>query len=169
MKIFTETKQHRFEFESRVNDNGAVISKNGQPLEYELTALGDGRYSLLLNNQSFLVHLQKDYDSYHVRLAGDHFMVKVEDEKMRRVRELVKLSHSAAHEQVIKAPIPGLVVKVLVQPNDEVKHGDNLLALEAMKMENLIKAPCDCKVLEVKVKERETVQQNQELIRLITE
>ncbi len=54
-------------------------------------------------------------------------------------------------ELSIKAPIPGLVVKVAVEPGQEVAEGDTLIILEAMKMENELRAPRAGVVLEVKV------------------
>ncbi|MNU01127.1 Glutaconyl-CoA decarboxylase subunit gamma [compost metagenome] len=64
----------------------------------------------------------------------------------------------------IKAPMPGLVLKVLVEDGSEVKKDDALVVLEAMKMENIIKSPSDGIVKSVKIKEKETVEKNQVMI-----
>lgn len=66
----------------------------------------------------------------------------------------------------VKAPLPGSIFKVLVNPGDEVKKGDNLLVMEAMKMENDIKAEKDGIVSAVKVKVGDTVLQGEVLIEM---
>jgi len=58
---------------------------------------------------------------------------------------------------VISAPMPGKILKVLVQPGAQVKNGQNIMVLEAMKMENEILSPSDGVVREVKVKEGDNV------------
>lgn len=64
----------------------------------------------------------------------------------------------------IKAPMPGLIIKTLVEEEDNVKEGEPLFVLEAMKMENVFKAPADVKIKKILIKEGETVDKNQELI-----
>lgn len=64
----------------------------------------------------------------------------------------------------IKAPMPGAILSVMVSAGDEVQEGDQLLVLEAMKMENVIKSPGEGKVGAVHVSEKENVEKNQVLI-----
>ncbi|MBN1828555.1 MAG: acetyl-CoA carboxylase biotin carboxyl carrier protein subunit [Deltaproteobacteria bacterium] len=64
----------------------------------------------------------------------------------------------------IESPMPGTITEVLVSVGDEVKEDDELVILEAMKMENPITAPQDGKVLEVKVKEKDKVDTGQIMI-----
>jgi biotin carboxyl carrier protein len=60
--------------------------------------------------------------------------------------------------------MPGLVLSVLVKEGDEVKKGDNLFVLEAMKMENIIKSPADVTIKSIKIKASDKVEKNQVLI-----
>jgi biotin carboxyl carrier protein len=64
----------------------------------------------------------------------------------------------------IKAPMPGLIIELKVKTGDTVKAGDQLLILEAMKMENILKSPGEGVVKSVKVKKGDTVEKNQVLI-----
>ena len=64
----------------------------------------------------------------------------------------------------LKAPMPGLIVDVRVQPGQAVFKGDPLLVLEAMKMENILKAPADGIVSAIKVGLRDNVQKGQLLV-----
>jgi len=64
----------------------------------------------------------------------------------------------------MKAPMPGLVLQILVNPGDDVNKGDKILVLEAMKMENAIKSPTDGIVNDVHVSQGMAVDKNQVLI-----
>ena len=66
----------------------------------------------------------------------------------------------------LKAPMPGLVLNVLVEEGAEIKKGDNLVVLEAMKMENILKATTDAKVKKIKVAKGNRVEKNEVLIEL---
>jgi len=66
----------------------------------------------------------------------------------------------------IKAPMPGKVIDVLVSEGDEVAKGDGILILEAMKMENVLKAEHDCIIKSALVTQGESVEKNQILIEL---
>jgi biotin carboxyl carrier protein len=67
---------------------------------------------------------------------------------------------------VVKAPMPGLVLRVQVKVGDAVKKGDALLVLEAMKMENVIKAEGEGIVKAIKVNEKQAVEKNTLLIEM---
>ena len=71
---------------------------------------------------------------------------------------------NTARVSEIKAPMPGMVLKVFVSEGTEVKKGDNLFVLEAMKMENIIKAPADVTVKTVKIKPGDKVEKGQILM-----
>ena len=66
----------------------------------------------------------------------------------------------------IKAPMPGMVLSVMVTEGQNVLKGESVLILEAMKMENVIKAPADCIVKTVKIKQGNAVEKNQVIIEL---
>lgn len=66
----------------------------------------------------------------------------------------------------VKAPMPGKVLSVSVKEGDEVKQGDPILILEAMKMENVLKADHDCVIKSVLVDSEQSVEKNQVLVEL---
>ena len=66
----------------------------------------------------------------------------------------------------LKAPMPGLVLDILVKEGDKINKGDTLIVLEAMKMENALKAIADATVKKVSVKKGNTVDKNQVLVQL---
>jgi len=166
MKYVVSTKANRYEFELKEGENGSIVSGNGEASSLNLRDLGHGRFTVTVNNRVHILNIIRQNDHYEVRIAGDHFQIRVEDEKEMRISEMIRHSRSGPTEQIVRAPIPGLVVKVLVEAGQQVSQGENLLILEAMKMENVIKSPHACIITAIKIREKETVQQNQELFRL---
>jgi biotin carboxyl carrier protein len=166
MKIFVRSKSGDLVLESRSENGRIILTRDGRLLNYDLVKIGSGRYSLLVDNKSYIFRLKPDDQDVEVHISGDVFRIRVEDERLRALNELVNLSGTQVRELDIKAPIPGLVVKVSVKPGDTVRKDDALLVLEAMKMENVIKAPHDAEVLEVAIQEKESVTKGQVLINL---
>lgn len=166
MKIFADTGMYQFEFDTDLGNDGIMIKAGDREVSYDMVSLGDGRYSLIIDRQSYAVQISKIGEHYHIHCFGEHFVITVEDERSRKLRELVKSAETGPKEQEIRTPIPGLVVKILVNVGDRVRQGAQLLVLEAMKMENVIKAGCACIVEKIHVKEKEVVQLNQILLTL---
>jgi len=90
-------------------------------------------------------------------LSGHRSYVRVESERQRAAAAARK-GGSAGGEKVIKAPMPGRIVRLLVAAGDEVEAGHTLCVIEAMKMENEVKTKGPCKVLEVHAAEGATVE-----------
>jgi pyruvate carboxylase subunit B len=129
-----------------------------------------GRYSLLLAGKSYEVFARplppvqgKEGQGYEIFLAGKRFEVWVEDERTHLLAGLAqtKTAQSAAN---VQAPMPGLVVNVLVQAGDTVTQNQTVIVLEAMKMENDLPAPVSGRVKEVKVSKGQTVDQGEMLM-----
>ncbi len=170
MKLFVNSEKN--EFVLHINNNNEqenTLQVDNRMYTYDLIALGFGRYSLLLDNHSYtLLQVKKD-DLYHVQIDNNHFVLQLEDEHKRKIKELFKKVQTGPEVQIIKAPIPGLVIKINAVEGELVEEGGGLLILEAMKMENLIKASCSCRIKEVMVKEKDSVQLNQPLMKLVKE
>ncbi len=145
---------------------GLIANENQQHFEYDLVELKKGSYSLIFDGKSYLFYLEKVNGQYKLFVEGEVIDATVQDEQNVLLEKFVKAHKSEPKEQLIKAPIPGLITKVFVQSGYQLKKDETILTLEAMKMENLIKAPCACVVEKVFVKAGQTVQQNQELVLL---
>lgn len=139
---------------------------SGQPAP-DLVRTGPGTYSLVHNGRSFkALVLKEDRENGTVRLRiGAHtYTVKLEDEQAQLMRTLGLDKAQGAVVRELKAPMPGLVLKVLVKEGEAVKKNDPVLILEAMKMENVIKAPGDAVVKKIHVQERTAVEKGQLLL-----
>ncbi len=133
----------------------------------DLVKTGPGQYSLVIDGRSHRVLvLKEDKESGTVRLRiGAHtYTVQVEDEQAHLMHELGLDKAAGAAVKEIKAPMPGLVLKVLVKEGDAVKRNDALIILEAMKMENVIKSPGDAVVRRIHAQEKTAVEKGQLLV-----
>jgi biotin carboxyl carrier protein len=95
--------------------------------------------------------------------SGHRSYVRVESERLRTA-EAAKKGDRGGAEKIVKSPMPGRIVKLLVKPGDEVEAGKPLLVMEAMKMENEIKAKTAGKVAEVFVSVGDAVEGNTKLV-----
>ena len=124
---------------------------------------------ILRNHQSFKTEiLQSNFlsRSYTVRVNSHPYEVKISNELDLLIEEMGLNLAAAQVVNDIKAPMPGLILDVQVKEGDEVKEGDYLLVLEAMKMENTLTAPRDGIVKTVSIKKGQTVNKNQLLIEM---
>ncbi|MCX8491276.1 MAG: acetyl-CoA carboxylase biotin carboxyl carrier protein subunit [Cyclobacteriaceae bacterium] len=154
---------HTFEFTS----SEGVTYVDGQPLKWDLIRVDEDHYHILHNHKSYRAELVK-IDAFSktvtLKINGNNHSVKLKDkfdlllEKMGiAATNSNKLSH-------IKAPMPGLIIDMKVKAGDEVKTGDALLILEAMKMENILKSPGDGTVKNVTVKKGDSVEKGHILV-----
>lgn len=97
--------------------------------------------------------------------SGHRSYVRVESERQRAAAAAKKGATSGGDKHV-KSPMPGRVVRILVAANDQVVAGQTLCVVEAMKMENEVKAKAECTVLEVHVAEGATIEANGKLFTL---
>lgn len=133
----------------------------------DLVKTGPGSYSLVLDGRSYNVLVlkeDKENKTVRLRIGAKTYTVALEDEQRHLMHALGLDKAMQTVAKDLKAPMPGLVLKVLVKPGDVVKKNDAVLILEAMKMENVIKAPGDAVVSAVHVQERVAVEKGQLLL-----
>jgi biotin carboxyl carrier protein len=121
-----------------------------------------GTLSLLVDGTSYSATLDERGSRVHVRLDGSVFPIEVLDERRLRLRRAAG-RFTVEGKQTVTAPMPGKVVKVLVAKGAQVREGQGLVVIEAMKMENELKSPKDGRVVELYVQEGQTVEGNAKL------
>ena len=140
---------------------------NGSPLDWDLTSLGNGHYHILFQKKGYraeVVKTDRESKTVELKINGIKYTIQLRD-KFDLLLEKMGINNSAVGKvNVIKAPMPGLIIDLRVKTGDLVKAGDPLLVLEAMKMENIIKAPGEGTVKVVKIKKGDTVEKGQVLI-----
>ena len=103
---------------------------------------------------------------YHIEVAGEHHCVELSDYHAEHFRKLQPKESRRAENYVLKAPIPGRIVRVDVAVGQQVEKGQCLLVLSAMKLENVLSAPHAGKVRSISVKPDDLVAKNQLLLEL---
>lgn len=142
---------------------------NGKAVNADTVKLGPGKYHVIINHQSFTLELLEKSENgktMQVLVNGVKQEVEIKDkyDALLSTLGMDKLMSNKAN--VVKAPMPGLVLRIQVKPGDVVKKGDPLLVLEAMKMENVIKADGEGTIKKINVNEKQAVEKNTLLIEL---
>jgi acetyl/propionyl-CoA carboxylase alpha subunit len=147
-------------------DGRFAVTVGGRTYVADLRRIGRGPlYSLLLGARSCEVAATRERGSWRLDLRGRTFGLGVETEQEHAARVLDETGGSRRTAEV-KASMPGFVTRVLVAAGDEVVKGTPLLIIEAMKMENEIRAEGAGVVAEIVVNERQIVNNGDVLIRM---
>lgn len=152
-------------FEIQISEDGFVV--NGKAVSWDVSNIRDGYFHILLDERSYraeVVDLDLAAKRFVIKVNGRHYPVAVSDKFDVLLEKMGMNAHAGARVNHVRAPMPGLIIQMKVKDGDAVKAGDTLLILEAMKMENIIKAPGDATVKSVKVRMGEGVEKNQVLI-----
>ena len=148
---------------------GAAARVNGEVLPARLEAIeGTPNRLLTVGNASHRVQVLagEERGRYTLWIEGWRFEVEALDERARAIRDAAGAAAPASGPAPLKAPMPGLIVRVLVQPGDEVRSGQGLVVMEAMKMENELRAPGVGRVRAVRVEPGTAVEKGAVLIEL---
>ncbi len=140
---------------------------NGKAASLALIKIKEGSFHIIQNNQSYSIEVLK-FDPQEkqlwLKVNGNKYQVQVKDKYDELLHQLGfdKIMNKKVND--VKAPMPGLVLKIVVEEGMEVQKGDALIVLEAMKMENILKAPTAGTVKKIMVKKGVAVEKNQVLI-----
>jgi len=152
-------------FEIESDESGFMV--NGQVQSWDLVKIADGYFHILYHNKSYRAEVIKtdpETKTFTFKINGRNYTVTLKD-KFDLLLEKMGLNNTAGSKvNTIKAPMPGLIIDLKIKIGDAVKHGDALLILEAMKMENILKSPGEGIVRSVKVKKGDSVEKGQVLV-----
>ncbi|MFH0944585.1 MAG: biotin/lipoyl-containing protein [Planctomycetota bacterium] len=165
MRYFVKIGEEELEVGVQPSEGGLLLSVGEQSYPVDAVAVEEGqKYSVLIGRRSFAVSV--DGDGRHLALIvnGHAHQMVVEDERERTMREIAGQDGGQGGE--VASVMPGIVRKIHVQVGSEVKVGDRLLILEAMKMENEICAEMDAVVTAVHVTDGQTVDGGDPLVSL---
>lgn len=148
----------------RLFENGKA-EINGKIISIELSRVNDHSYLLKYGNKIFETTSNKiDNNRFGFLIDGWYYDTVVRTQLQEKAYELMQRKEKHSHKVEIKAPMPGLILKILKQTGEEVKIGEPLLILEAMKMENEIRSTTGGVVKEVMVREGGSVEKNTVII-----
>lgn len=155
----------RYAYTVEVGEQG--IKMNDIPVQIDIRQLSALHSHVLHENKSYNVELvseNKADKTSVLKVNGNLYSISIEDQYDALLKQLGIDNSLATKVKDIKAPMPGLVLSILTEEGREVGKGDNILILEAMKMENIIKSPTDGKIRNILVSKGDKVEKNQILI-----
>jgi acetyl/propionyl-CoA carboxylase alpha subunit len=164
MKYITTVNDQQYTVE--IIDEKHVLL-NGTPVEVDFqTVQNQPVFSLIMQGKSYEAYVSENDDHWEVLLLGDLYTASVVDEREQRLRAAAGGQVSERGEFHLKAPMPGLIIKIQVQDGQEVQKGDVLVILESMKMQNELKSPQPGIVTEVNVADGDNVEKRDVMVAL---
>ena len=148
----------------------STIEINPADIKWDAQEWKKDNFNIIINGKTHNATLiAADYSNKTFKIAVNNRIYELElQDELDQLSGSLNLGNANSKKQnIIKAPMPGLVLTVLVAENTSVKKGDSLLILEAMKMENVIKATADATIKTIKVNKGQSVEKNQILIEFI--
>lgn len=153
---------------SITQDEGRV-EINSTPADWDASWQANGLISVLYNGKSFtaiIENVDRNNKEISLRINGQLYTTSVK-EPIDLLLSNMGINLKAGHKtEPVKAPMPGMVLKILVTQGQQVNKGDGLVILEAMKMENILKATGPATVKAIKATERTAVEKGAVLIEL---
>ena len=126
--------------------------------------IGKPILQISLDNTESIMQVSKALSRYNICHAGFDIQSKVIELEIFNLAKMIPKKSKNISSKMLISPMPGQVVKICVSENQKVNIGEDLIILDAMKMENILKADKDIKIKKINVKEGDTVSVDQELI-----
>lgn len=151
-----------------IDVDGGSVTVNGEKLESHWASIpGTPLIHLLLGRESWTVACQQlDGRRWALGAAGERLEVDVQDDRAKQIEALTGGGRKETGGGVIRAPMPGLVVRVEVRKGEAVEVGTGVVVVEAMKMENELRARARGVVEQVHVKAGDRVEKGAPLVTL---
>ncbi len=128
--------------------------------------LGRRLFQATVNGKPVSVKVRLLEEGYILTYGGSELNVKVRTPRIAELAEYMPADKESGRKDQVKAPIAGLIVSFRVKEGDTVKQGQELLVLEAMKMENVLYADHECTIKKILVNEKDNVQVDQVILEL---
>lgn len=155
------------EFDFKIENKQRKLLVNDAAADADIRQLAPSVYHIINDLRSYnaeVVNFDRESKTAEIKVNGNTYTIAAKDQYDILLEKLGLSNLNSAKVSEVKAPMPGLVLKVFVTEGAEVKKGDNLFVLEAMKMENIIKSPADVVVKAVRIKPGDKVEKGQVLI-----
>ncbi len=161
--MYKATIQNRtFEISGKKNEVIDGLSQNLDILEYK-----KGKFHIILDKRSYcaeILSVDSETKTCEIKVGNSIIPVSVMDKYDELLKDMGIDAVAGKRVNDIKAPMPGMVLQVMVQNGQPIKKGDAIVVLEAMKMENILKSPSDGTIKNILVVTGDKVEKNQVMV-----
>jgi biotin carboxyl carrier protein len=170
-KFFVNIDGSEKNIEVVMKDNKTAFV-NDSKAEYEHKFISENIMVLRVNNKNYIVKAESDADedmkdtAFDIDVKSDVTKLHCKSELDVLMEKFSKNRGDVKLKTDITSPMPGAIVKINVKEGQKVKKGEVFLVLEAMKMENELKAASDCTIQKIFVEEKKSVEKGQILLKL---
>jgi|LGOV01.1.fsa_nt_gb acetyl/propionyl-CoA carboxylase alpha subunit len=140
---------------------------NSELFDFEIESENEDNFKIRMQDKNYdldIISVNEENKNIEVLVNGKLFNITLKDQYDKLISSLGLGKKNNNNEKNIKAPMPGLVIKLLVKQNEEIIEGQHLLVLEAMKMENIIKANSSGKLKSININIGDAVEKNEVLL-----
>jgi biotin carboxyl carrier protein len=167
--MYTITVNGKSVFKTDVKTTGSSFegTLNEKLVKGDLIKINSHQYHLIHNNVSYnldVIKMNVEEKTMVIKINSVKYNLQLKDKYDELLHTLGLDNLATKKVSDVKAPMPGMVLNVLVTEGTEVKKGDPLIVLEAMKMENILKSPTDGTIKKVAAIKGNAVEKNQVLI-----
>ena len=152
---------------AKVNNKYNFTIQDGNEKEFDIIQIKEGVFHIIKDQKSYsadLIKINFEEKTFIIRVNGNKYTVQLKDKYDQLLEQMGMTNVASKKAKEVKAPMPGLVIDIKVKEGDEVKEGDSLVVLQAMKMENILKSPTNGIIKKINIKKDIAVEKNQVLI-----
>jgi biotin carboxyl carrier protein len=163
-------------YKAKINDKTFQLSEDGNEfiidgkiVQADILEYKNGKFHVILNQRSYsaeVLNFDKDSKTCVVNIGSSKITVQLKDKYDDLLQQIGIDESNGKKVNDIKAPMPGMVLHVMVEKGQPIKKGDAIVVLEAMKMENILKSPVDGIINRIHVTKGDKVEKNQVMVNL---
>ncbi len=164
VKLKTKNREYTIEFLKNDFSSGNL---NGKKFDWDIVKIKENSYHIIKNHRSYsaeILNFNSSNKTITVKVNGHKHEFKISDRYDEVLHEMGLDTLATIKITELRAPMPGMVIEICAKAGQQIKTGDKLLVLEAMKMENILKSPVDGIIKKVNIKTRDTVEKNSILL-----
>ncbi len=159
--VTIDNREYSITFESE-----GIVVVSGKRVPVDIRQVNPRSFSILMSGKSETVIVDGTRNPYQLYVNGKQSEAVVESERIRLLKKIESQSSKTTSQSEVRAPMPALVIKIEVHVGEDIKEGQGLIVLEAMKMENEIKAHRAGRVKEIHVRNRTPVEKGELIMTL---
>ena len=143
------------------------VKVKGKKLDLQIVEDPEGFSYIIYKKKKYLVEiLEKNQNSYTVMINGVWYSFSIESPFSYKRKKALSKNGSSSRIETIAAPMPGKILDVMVEENSEIKQGEPLIILEAMKMQNEIVSHVSGKIKKINIKQNDSVMKDDVMVEI---